>query len=199
VTLLCVPVPCAVCRVPCACLCSVPVRVRVPVHVRVPAPVGSAASAGLGPSVRLCADCHLRCWRADGMLQCQACLRLFHRVCAGGVAGHGSHGHLEVGCVMPVLWPWGCSPAASPLHKPRRQRREGPWYPWRRGRCIILLPYTQAASSDSWALSVLQSLNPKPQSSSRLVLGRNMVFRRLWLRCSIQCTSSRTVIFMLLP
>jgi hypothetical protein len=61
------------------------VLVPVAVRVRVREPVGGAAGAVLGGGERLCAECHSR-RRAGDMLQCQACLRWFHRLC-GGVAG----------------------------------------------------------------------------------------------------------------
>ena len=97
-----------------------------PVRVRVPVPVGSAAGAVLGAGERICAECHSR-RRPGAMVQCQACLRWFHRSC-GGVASSQS------------VRDWVCSPCAvvvpvspvsslrdSPSYIPRRQRREGPW------------------------------------------------------------------------
>jgi hypothetical protein len=53
---------------------------HVPGHgrVRVPAPIGSAAGAVLGAGERICAECHSR-RQPDVMMQCQACLRWFHR------------------------------------------------------------------------------------------------------------------------
>jgi hypothetical protein len=101
---------------------SEPVHVPGPVRVRMPVPVGGAVGAVLGAGERICAECHSR-RRAGDMLQCQACLRWFHRSC-GGVA-----------CQVPVDG-WVCgqcavvvpvSPGGSPPHKRRRQRREGPW------------------------------------------------------------------------
>jgi hypothetical protein len=97
-----------------------------PMRVRVPVPVGSAAGAVLGAGERICAECHSR-RRPGAMVQCQACLRWFHRSC-GGVASSQS------------VRDWVCSPCAvvvpvspvsslrgSPSYIPRRQRREGPW------------------------------------------------------------------------
>jgi hypothetical protein len=94
----------------------VPAPVRVRVHV--------PAAAGVGGHVgeRGCADCHSR-RRASSMLQCQACVRWFHRVCGGAASQVPDGGWICGRCDVTMT----ASLGGSPLHTHRRQRREGPW------------------------------------------------------------------------
>ena len=102
---------------------SQPVPAPEPVRVRVREPVAAAIGAVLGGGERLCADCHSR-RRAESMLQCQACMRWFHRLC-GGVAGQVPvDGWMCGQCIVAIV---PDSPGGSPPHTHRRQRREGPW------------------------------------------------------------------------
>jgi hypothetical protein len=124
-------------------------------RVRVPVPVGSAAGAVLGAGERICAECHSR-RRPGAMVQCQACLRWFHRSC-GGVASSQS------------VRDWVCSPCAvvlpvspvsslrgSPSYIPRRQRREGPWRS-RLGRYAIFLSFFLSSVLAASAAGVCQA------------------------------------------
>jgi hypothetical protein len=94
-----------------------------PVRVRGPVPVGSADGAVLGAGQHICAECHSR-RRPDAMVsmvQCQACLRWFHKSCGGAAGTAGDWVCSPCAVVVPA------SPSGSPLHTHRRQRREGPW------------------------------------------------------------------------
>ncbi len=71
-------------------------------RVRVPVPIGSVAGAVLGAGERICAECHSH-RQPDVMVQCQACLRWFHKSCGGAASSLSGGG-------------WVCSPCAMAVH-----------------------------------------------------------------------------------